>query len=190
MVENKWVTGVMHPRSSTARPWKMVVGVGELLSYWFSLTFQGLFLLNFGRVSYDPYKWSYFTLQKALVFGPTLAVTYVRKLTGADRLMVVAPPPTASNSLATVCGRGTTGLQVPQFEGETETTYGVVTTIRRNTLKIGLISCPPLPIRRWISIEFPQFFKWFLWGPLHGNRLPLLGLPGSFPSRRYRAAAA
>lgn len=30
----------------------------------------------------------------------------------ADRLMVVAPPPTASNSLATVCGRGTTGLQV------------------------------------------------------------------------------
>ena len=88
----------------------------------FSVTFQGLFQLNFGRASFNPYKWSYFTLQKALVFGPTLAVTYVRKLTGADRLMVVAPPPTASNSLATVCGRGTTGLQVPQFEGETETT--------------------------------------------------------------------
>jgi len=25
--------------------------------------------------------------------------------------MVVAPPPTSTNSLATVCGRGTTGLQ-------------------------------------------------------------------------------
>lgn len=29
-----------------------------------------------------------------------------------DRIMVVAPPPTSTNSLATVCGRGTTGLQV------------------------------------------------------------------------------
>jgi hypothetical protein len=30
---------------------------------------------------------------------------------GGDRIMVVAPPPTSTNSLATVCGRGTTGLQ-------------------------------------------------------------------------------
>ncbi|CAK9067817.1 Hypothetical protein (Fragment), partial [Durusdinium trenchii] len=29
-----------------------------------------------------------------------------------DRVMIVAPPPTSTNSLATVCGRGTSGLQV------------------------------------------------------------------------------
>ncbi|CAE7653670.1 unnamed protein product [Symbiodinium pilosum] len=29
-----------------------------------------------------------------------------------DQILIVAPPPTATNSLATICGRGTTGMQV------------------------------------------------------------------------------
>lgn len=37
---------------------------------------------------------------------------------GEDRVMIVAPPPTSTNSLATVCGRGTSGLQAGAFEEE------------------------------------------------------------------------
>ena len=44
----------LHPRSLTARPWKIVLGCAwkMILSYWVSVTFQGLLLLNFGRVTY------------------------------------------------------------------------------------------------------------------------------------------
>ena len=39
----------IHPRNLTARRWKMG-GWKTILSYWVSVTFQGRFLLNFGRV--------------------------------------------------------------------------------------------------------------------------------------------
>ncbi len=41
----------VHPRSLTARPWRMVGLEDKPASYWVLVTFQGRFLLNFGRVS-------------------------------------------------------------------------------------------------------------------------------------------
>ena len=40
LITNVWVNSMIHPRSLTARPWKMD-GWKTILSYWVLLTFQG-----------------------------------------------------------------------------------------------------------------------------------------------------
>ena len=70
--------------------------------------------------------------------------------------MVVAPPPTASNSLATVCGRGTTGLQVT-IDGNRKQER--VVSIRRYPQK-----WEPLPISGTHTIPHTSsdsLWKWY-----------------------------
>ena len=186
----KWSKIKGHPRSSTARPWKMVVG--ELLSYWFSVTFQGFFLLNFGRVSYNPYIREVTSPYKRQhwFLGPPWQW---RTVGNCNRCRSFDGRRSTSNRFQFL----SYGLWSWYYRPSGASVWGrnrnregrVVTTIRTRSLKIG-VSCPPLPTSRWISIPFPNFSSDSLYGPLHGNGLPLLGLPGIFPSWRYTAAAA